>query len=87
MTAALYVRQVGDWDGTALRSLEAALRNITTGGDSSAVTRPPRLLQLLPWNTREFFRYRGSLTTPGCHQAVTWTVFTQPLRVATSQVK
>ncbi|KAF0309367.1 putative carbonic anhydrase 3 [Amphibalanus amphitrite] len=79
-------RQVGDWKGLALRSLESALQNITAGGAATAVTRPPRLARLLPWNTGEFFRYRGSLTTPGCHQAVTWTVFTQTLRVSASQM-
>ena len=78
--------QVGDRGELGMSGLEPALRNITAGGAASPVTGPPRLLHLLPWNSREFYRYRGSLTTPGCHEAVTWTVFTHTLRVTGAQV-
>ena len=33
----------------------------------------------------QFFRYEGSLTTPGCFEAVTWTVFETPLGVSRKQ--
>jgi hypothetical protein len=34
-----------------------------------------------------FFRYQGSLTTPGCYEAVTWTVFETPILISDRQVK
>lgn len=32
-------------------------------------------------NTRDFYTYKGSLTTPECNEAVTWTVFSQPIPI------
>jgi len=33
-----------------------------------------------------YFTYHGSLTTPGCEEAVTWAVFARPLNVESEQV-
>ncbi|TNN66436.1 Carbonic anhydrase 4 [Liparis tanakae] len=32
-----------------------------------------------------YFRYVGSMTTPGCEQAVAWTVFHRPLSISSRQ--
>ncbi|UEM06964.1 carbonic anhydrase (plasmid) [Skermanella rosea] len=40
---------------------------------------------LLP-ETRSYFRYAGSLTTPPCSEGVTWTVFATPIEASTSQI-
>lgn len=41
---------------------------------------------LLP-KDRTYFRYMGSLTTPPCSEAVTWTVFRSPLQASPDQIR
>ena len=36
--------------------------------------------------TSEFYRYKGSLTTPGCYESVTWTVFRHSLPISEEQM-
>lgn len=38
-------------------------------------------------NTKKFFTYSGSLTTPNCAEAVTWQVFPEPLPIAKEQIQ
>ena len=33
-----------------------------------------------------YFSYQGSLTTPGCNEAVSWIIMDQPVLIAESQV-
>ena len=44
------------------------------------------LSSLLPDNTREFYRYKGSLTTPACNEVVIWTLFRHKVKISSSQV-
>lgn len=44
------------------------------------------LQDLLPKNKRSFFRYDGSLTTPGCGEAVIWTIFENSIPISIDQV-
>jgi carbonic anhydrase len=43
-------------------------------------------LRLLPENSRQYYRYQGSLTTPPCSEIVTWLVLKQPVSVSKSQL-
>uniref|UniRef100_A0A1I8PBT6 Carbonic anhydrase n=1 Tax=Stomoxys calcitrans TaxID=35570 RepID=A0A1I8PBT6_STOCA len=38
-------------------------------------------------NTKHFYTYQGSLTTPGCFEAVTWHVFPEPLAISRSNME
>jgi len=44
------------------------------------------LMELLPKRKESFFRYEGSLTTPGCGEAVVWTVFEKSIPISIEQV-
>ena len=42
---------------------------------------------MLPTDLTKFFRYPGSLTTPGCYESVNWTVFKDPVKISQHQVR
>ena len=42
---------------------------------------------LLPTDKTKYFRYSGSLTTPTCNEAVTWTVFKDAVEISQAQVQ
>ncbi|CAG5075659.1 Similar to cah-3: Putative carbonic anhydrase 3 (Caenorhabditis elegans) [Cotesia congregata] len=44
-------------------------------------------VHLLPNDRTTFYRYSGSLTTPGCQESVVWFVMTEKLTISESQVK
>ncbi|XP_028355325.1 carbonic anhydrase 4 [Physeter macrocephalus] len=47
-----------------------------------------KLFDLLPKKEklRHYFRYLGSLTTPGCDEKVVWTVFREPIQLHKDQI-
>ncbi|KAL3990526.1 Eukaryotic-type carbonic anhydrase family protein [Acanthocheilonema viteae] len=42
---------------------------------------------LLPERRENFYRYEGSLTTPGCDESVIWTVMADPITATPSQMR
>lgn len=48
---------------------------------------PFALQNILPNNVEDFFTYQGSLTTPGCNEVVTWTVFRDTITISSNQLK
>ena len=46
-----------------------------------------RFDSLLPTDKTKFHRYNGSLTTPTCNEAVTWTVFKDAVEMSQARVK
>jgi carbonic anhydrase len=51
------------------------------------IRRFPIELLLPPNAATDFYRYRGSLTTPPCYESVQWTVFRQPLTISADQLE
>lgn len=59
----------------------------------SAITFPDQVTQMDPFSmqslipkTNEYFRYHGSLTTPGCTESLIWTVFKDPVYITQAQL-
>ncbi|XP_030376323.1 carbonic anhydrase 2 [Scaptodrosophila lebanonensis] len=58
----------------------AQIPNVIEYDSTAQVSGSITLGQLLgDLNTADFFTYKGSLTVPDCHEAVTWTVFPHAL--------
>lgn len=56
--------------------------------DGNTSLPPMSLAQLIPpeKNLTGFYRYKGSLTTPGCTESVIWTLFESPIPLSAEQV-
>ncbi|KAM6910859.1 carbonic anhydrase 4a [Lycodopsis pacificus] len=65
----------------ALQSIKAANGNTSLHSVS--------LAQLIPaeQNLTTYYRYKGSLTTPGCTEAVIWTLFENPIPLSMEQLR
>uniref|UniRef100_A0A673AVU8 Carbonic anhydrase n=1 Tax=Sphaeramia orbicularis TaxID=375764 RepID=A0A673AVU8_9TELE len=57
--------------------------------DGNTSLPPVSLAQLIPaqQNLTSYYRYKGSLTTPGCTEAVVWTLFENPIPLSTEQLR
>jgi len=65
-----------------------ALKGIKTTGSNVSLSQIS-LEQLIPseQSLTNYYRYKGSLTTPGCNEAVVWTVFEKPIPLSKTQLK
>ncbi|KAH8272635.1 hypothetical protein KR044_002497, partial [Drosophila immigrans] len=69
-----------------LRKVFAKLPNVVEYHAEAELSGSITLGQLLgDLNSRDFYTYKGSLTTPDCNEAVTWTVFSQPIQIPYSE--
>ncbi|XP_039634434.1 carbonic anhydrase 4a isoform X5 [Perca fluviatilis] len=64
------------------------LRSIKTTNSNTSLP-SISLAQLIPaeQNLTSFYRYNGSLTTPGCNEAVIWTVFENTIPLSVDQLR
>jgi carbonic anhydrase len=78
--------QISDENNTAFQAVIENFKNIQYENfQITNIMRVP-IRSFLPTSTTEYFRYQGSLTTPPCHQSVTWTVFRNPLTISAAQL-
>ncbi|KAK6317556.1 hypothetical protein J4Q44_G00129560 [Coregonus suidteri] len=65
-----------------------ALQSISTTGTQTSLS-AVSLEQLIPpqQNLTNYYRYKGSLTTPNCTESVVWTVFEKPIPLSRDQLR
>ncbi|KAK3524379.1 hypothetical protein QTP70_028011, partial [Hemibagrus guttatus] len=80
--------EVSTEENQKFNHLIQALGRIPYNGNTSNVTEF-RVTDILPSleNLASYYRYSGSLTTPGCDEGILWTVFQQPFSVSQQQVE
>lgn len=70
----------------SLLNKDAHIYHINIGAKVKARIDAQALRNFLPEDTSMYFRYNGSLTTPGCFESVIWTVFDQKQTISHRQV-
>lgn len=83
---AVFIEVSDRWGHVAFRRFVNQFDSIITEGQEVNVTQPTMLMDFLPDELGNFYRYSGSLTTPGCLEIVTWTVFDSSIAVSARQV-
>ncbi|KAK0089941.1 hypothetical protein PV326_004277, partial [Microctonus aethiopoides] len=77
-----------DDDNSDLYNILNATESVSqwVGKSSVEMQRKVVPMLLLPKDRTTYYRYDGSLTTPGCQEAVTWFILTEKLPISESQV-
>ncbi|XP_037868752.1 putative carbonic anhydrase 3 [Bombyx mori] len=71
----------------AYDDITSALANVTEPYTSVAMSHPFSFLNILPYDLKRYFTYKGSLTTPPCSEVVIWLDFEQPIRLTHDQIE
>lgn len=71
----------------AYDDITSALVNVTEPHTSVVMSHPFSFLNILPYDLKRYFTYKGSLTTPPCSEVVIWLDFEQPIRLTHEQIE
>lgn len=84
-----YFFEVVDNNNEAFQKVIDAMKNVSDS-EATADIVPIRLDSILPgtWpdEDKKFYKYEGSLTTPGCNEAVTFYIFEDKIEVSSDQL-
>ena len=78
---------VSNTDNEALAPIIEAAGKVTKAKQKTVTSKDIKLESLLPEDPDKFYRYQGSLTTPGCNEIVTWSVLHSSIPVSEKQLK
>ncbi|XP_074602273.1 carbonic anhydrase 7-like [Brevipalpus obovatus] len=73
-----------DHENESLQTLINSIQKVPIYGDATELPGID-LDKLMPKNKKNFYRYRGSLTTPPCSEVVTWIILAQPVNIGREQ--
>lgn len=73
-----FLFQLSDYDNADFEPIVRNLKEIREYGSSFASDELP-LDRLIPVNLKNYYRYDGSLTTPGCDEVVLWNLMDLPV--------
>ncbi|XP_072442246.1 carbonic anhydrase 6 isoform X1 [Chiloscyllium punctatum] len=76
----------GHFENTYYSDFISSLSKIRYAGQSTEI-QPIDITTLLPHNLSNFYRYRGSLTTPPCFESIIWTIFDTPIVLSSNQIR
>ena len=78
--------QITSQDNPSFKPIADILSKVDEEGHEEELQSKLILRDLIPASRLKFYRYAGSLTTPGCNEIVTWTVFDTPISISEKQV-
>lgn len=78
--------QAGE-ENQGFKELEDTLKLVKVGGQSCKIPKRFNPSNLLPEDTRDFWTYHGSLTTPPCYESVQWIVLKEPVQYSSKQLQ
>ena len=81
----VWIKEGGE-DNHNYKSIIEGLKKITASGDKVEIE-PMDMTKLMPYNLDEFYRYQGGLTTPGCDEIVTFTIFREYVKLSRRQLE
>jgi carbonic anhydrase len=81
------MHEVSERDNPYLNPIIESLEHIMNAKDQVDLMPGFSLANLLPTHSSAFYRYSGSLTTPGCNEIVTWSVLHHPQAVSEHQLE
>lgn len=77
--------KVSATDNSKFANLFNSIKQVMNKDDETPISNV-NLDDLIPSTLNNYFRYKGSLTTPPCYESVTWTVFDEPLPISEKQL-
>lgn len=80
-----FMFKIGDGDNAAFEQIVSKLSSAVNPG-SKVTLASFAADSFLPSGLSEYYRYMGSLTTPGCYEAVVWTLFREPIVISERQM-